>query len=335
MALMRGGGRHGVRAGKPVEAQQQPPSSVVEPPVVSGDAERDGSKQDRQVVDLLADQGVGPEVDPGIDQVAGHGNDLSNNQGADQGAGKGAGEDDAPEPSATDSQKAKARRKTSLRRLLAELAFVVLVVLVASFALKTFVIQTFWIPSHSMDITLEPNDRVMVTKLAPGLLSIHRGDIVVFHDPGGWAGQSGSPDEQKGRAASLVLGVAQALGLAPTSSEEFLIKRVIGLPGDTVSCEGSSAPVLVNGVALDETYLHPGVQPSSMAFDIEVPKDAIWVMGDNRDNSADSRAHQDQDLNGAVAIDQVVGVAQLRTWPLSRFGLLRNPGAVFAEVPNP
>jgi len=234
-----------------------------------------------------------------------------------------------------DSSPAGPSRKVKVRRMLAELAFVALVVLVASFALKTFIIQTFWIPSHSMDDTLAPNDRVMVTKLAPGILSIHRGDIVVFHDPGNWSGGSVGTVEDRGRVASLVMGVGQALGLAPTSGEEFLIKRVIGLPGDRVSCEGDDAPVMVNGVALNETYIPLGVSPSMQAFDVEVPAGAIWVMGDNRGNSADSRAHQDEELGGAVAMEQVVGVAQLRTWPLNRLGLLRNPGSVFAEVPDP
>jgi len=222
-----------------------------------------------------------------------------------------------------------------MRRWLVELAFVLLVVVVASFALKTFVIQSFWIPSQSMEQTLLTNDRVIVTKLAPRVLSVHRGDIVVFHDPGDWTGGRNTAVPDRGTAASWFHGFAQALGLAPTSSEEFLIKRVIGLPGDRVSCSGSGEPVVVNGVPLEEPYLAPGAAPSRTAFDIVVPDQAVWVMGDNRDGSADSRFHQDQKLGGAVDMGKIVGVAQVRSWPLDRFGLLRNPGQTFAQVPDP
>jgi len=220
-------------------------------------------------------------------------------------------------------------------RWLVEFAFVLLVVVVASFALKTFLIQSFWIPSHSMEQTLLPNDRVIVTKLAPRVLSLHRGDIVVFHDPDNWVGRSTVPVVDRGPVASWFYGIGQALGLAPTSSEEFLIKRVIGLPHDRVSCAGDGAPLVVNGVPLDEQYLASGVAPSQEAFDVVVPAGAVWVMGDNRSNSADSRAHQDQDLRGAVSIDDIVGVAQVRSWPLDRFGWLRNPGQTFKDVPKP
>jgi signal peptidase I len=220
------------------------------------------------------------------------------------------------------------------RRFLAEVGFLLLVVLVASFVLKTFVIQSFYIPSGSMIPTLEKQDRVIVSKLAPEILDVHRGDIVVFHDPGGWTTTAAELPDNEGARAWLY-GVAQALGFAPVTSEEFLIKRIIGLPGDEVSCEGGGAPVVVNGTALDEPYVFPGAEPSVDAFDVVVPDGAVWVMGDNRPNSWDSRAHQDQALKGAVAVDDLVGVAMVRTWPLSRFGLLRNPGSVFAEVKAP
>ncbi|MCL2803918.1 MAG: signal peptidase I [Micrococcales bacterium] len=233
-------------------------------------------------------------------------------------------------------QSAGGKRSPSQRtkRILAEVAFTLLVVLTASFVLKTFIIQSFWIPSGSMETTLEQQDRVVVTKLAPQVLSIHRGDIVVFHDPGGW-GTHVAAVADRGAVQSWILGITQALGLAPTSSEEYLIKRVIGLPGDHVQCAGDGAPIEVNGVALNETYLQGGMAPSNEAFDVKVPDGAFWAMGDNRSGSYDSRGHQDQELRGAVPIDKVVGVAQLRTWPLSRFGVMRNPGDVFRDVPEP
>jgi signal peptidase I len=214
------------------------------------------------------------------------------------------------------------------------MAFTALVVVVASFALKTFVVQSFYIPSQSMEDTLLINDRITVSKLAPGPLAVHRGDIVVFHDPGGWSdGQVALPSE-RGFGAWLH-GVAQALGFAPESADDYIVKRVIGLGGDTVACAGPGQPVTVNGWPLAETYLKPGVEPSAVAFSVKVPDGAFWLMGDNRARSTDSRFHQDQALGGAVAVDRVVGVAKARLWPLSRLDLLRNPGAVFEDVPAP
>ncbi|MDR2348533.1 MAG: signal peptidase I [Bifidobacteriaceae bacterium] len=239
--------------------------------------------------------------------------------------------------------RAPAPKGSALGRLLKDAAFVVVSAVILSFLLKTFLIQSFYIPSESMEPTLMAGDsaagtgnnpdRVVVTKLAPGLLDVHRGDIVVFRDPGGWVNQT-EPTRQTGPISSALRQVAQAIGLAPADSEGFLIKRVIGLGGDRVACEGSGRPVTVNGVPLDETYVAPGAAPSVEAFDVVVPQGALWVMGDNRAKSADSRAHRDGALGGAVSLDLVVGVAQLRTWPISRFGLLRNPGSVFATVPN-
>jgi signal peptidase I len=217
---------------------------------------------------------------------------------------------------------------------LKDVGFVVVAAIVLSFLLKTFVIQSFYIPSESMEPTLIKWDRVVVTKLAPGMLELHRGDIVVFHDPGGWVGQN-APLPQTGPVTGALRSVAQAIGLAPADSEDFVIKRVIGLGGDRVACRGKGLPVTVNGVPLDETYLAPGIDPSETAFDVVVPPDAVWLMGDNRNRSADSRSHMDEALGGAVSLEDVVGVAQVRTWPFDRFGLLRNPGSVFASVPNP
>jgi signal peptidase I len=220
------------------------------------------------------------------------------------------------------------RRRLSLGL---ELLFTALVVVVASFVLKTFVIQSFYVPSESMEDTLAVSDRIIVSKLAPGPWKVHRGDIVVFHDRDGWSAQSLPLPEDKG-LASWLHGVAQALGFAPEDPEGYIVKRVIGLPGDIVACGGEGDPVTVNGHPLDEPYLKPGVAPSALGFRVEVPEGGLWVMGDNRSNSSDSRFHQDQALSGAIAVDSVVGVAKIRVWPLSRMGLLRNPGAVFRDV---
>jgi signal peptidase I len=224
-----------------------------------------------------------------------------------------------------------------------EIAFVVLAALVLSFVLKTFLVQSFFIPSQSMENTFLEDDRVMVSKLAPGPFGVHRGDIVVFADPG-WLSGPELPRET-GMAAWLS-GAMQALGLAPSTADSYLIKRVIGTGGDRVECVLSDEDVdgngqmdgkiAVNGVTLDEeVYLKPGEIPCEAELNVLVPEGSLWLMGDNRGHSGDSRAHQNLPGGGAVELDKVVGVAKVRTWPLNRLALLRNPGAVFSSVPEP
>lgn len=203
--------------------------------------------------------------------------------------------------------------------------------LVLSMLIKTFLVQAFYIPSGSMEDTLAIGDRVLVSKLAPGPLGLHRGDVVVFRDPGGWL-----PADGHVRATGLrgvVVDAFTFVGLLPQDSGEHLIKRVIGLPGDTVACCDASGRVSVNGVPLDEPYLAPGAVPSELEFSVVVPDESLWVMGDNRQNSQDSRYQQGDPGGGAVPIDQVVGAAFVTVWPVDRWQLLRNPGATFAEVP--
>lgn len=205
--------------------------------------------------------------------------------------------------------------------------------LVLSLLVKTFLVQAFYIPSPSMHETLIENDRILVSKLVPGPLSLHRGDIVVFKDPGGWL--ETQPAVRKTGWHRTVNDVLTWVGLVPVDAGEHLVKRVIGLPGDHVTSAGNGAPVVVNGVALDEPYVAPGSQPSSMAFDVVVPAGSLWVMGDNRDHSSDSRYHQGNPGGGAVPESNVVGVAFVTVWPLARMTVLHNPSATFAGVPNP
>ncbi|HEY0215498.1 MAG TPA: signal peptidase I [Cellulomonas sp.] len=222
-----------------------------------------------------------------------------------------------------------ARTRGPVASFARETAIILLSAIVLSWVVKTFLAQAFFIPSASMHDTLLEGDRVLVSKLAPGPFDLHRGDIVVFEDPNGWLPASDS-------STNVVQDALITIGLMPQQSEDHLIKRVIGLPGDHVVSAGDGSPLEVNGVAIDESeYLAPGASPSEIAFDITVPADSLWVMGDNRQQSADSRYHLGEPGGGAVPIDDVVGTAFVTLWPFDRLGLLRNPGDVFADVPDP
>lgn len=223
-----------------------------------------------------------------------------------------------------------ARRRSTLRSWLRETAIIVASALVLSIVIKTFLVQSFFIPTGSMESTLEVSDRVLVSKLAPGPLDVHRGDIVVFKDPGGWLGPV--PDGPGGWRGA-VSDALTFVGLLPQDAGEHLIKRVIGLPGDTVECCDGQGRLLVNGVPIDEPYINAGSVPSEMEFSVVVPEGSLWVMGDNRQNSRDSRYHQGDPGGGAIPLDNVVGVAFLTLWPLDRATVLRNPGDTFAGVP--
>ena len=226
----------------------------------------------------------------------------------------------------------RSRRRGGLGPWLREAAIIVVSALVLSMVIKTFLFQAFFIPSGSMEETLAIGDRVLVTKLAPGPLSVHRGDIVVFRDPGGWLLPDATAESTGWRR-----GVTEALtfvGLLPQDSGEHLIKRVLGLPGDTVECCDAEGRVSVNGLAVAEPYLAPGAEPSELEFSVVVPEGSLWVMGDNRQNSQDSRYKQGDPGGGAIPLSNVVGVAFVTVWPLDRWGALRNPGATFAEVPD-
>ena len=218
---------------------------------------------------------------------------------------------------------------------LRELVFVVVGALVVSSLLRAFVGQMFIIPSESMENTLLKGDRVVVEKLT----DIHRGDVVVFRDPAGWL------DEPTG-GPGPVDRVLEFVGFPTESSPKHLIKRVIGMPGDTVVCCDRSGHVTVNGTALDETsYLYTDptgeqVAPSDTTFRVVVPVGRIFVMGDHRDDSADSRCHladlatQGQGQTAFVPVADVVGPAIAIASPLDRTRRFRAP-ATFSDIPAP
>lgn len=223
-------------------------------------------------------------------------------------------------------------RRTSGGALLRETVIILASALVLSLVIKTFLFQAFFIPSASMRDTLIEGDRVLVTKLAPGPFDLHRGDAVVFKDPGGWLPPPTRTEQSPLR--ERVTSVLTYVGLLPQDSGEHLIKRIVGLPGDRVSSDGEGGPLTVNGVPVTEPYLRPSSVPSEVAFDVVVPDDSLWVMGDNRQNSQDSRYHLGDPGGGAVPVDNVVGVAFVTVWPLDRLTLLRNPGETFEAVPD-
>jgi signal peptidase I len=175
-----------------------------------------------------------------------------------------------------------------------------------------------------MENTLLVNDRVLVNKLADKPDEIHRGDVVVFRDPGGWLNGPGE-GSSRGGLLGLVRDGLVFVGLAPAAGEEDLIKRVIGVGGDTVAC-CDQGRLTVNGVPLDEPYLYPGDDPSSDPFGpFTVPAGSLWVMGDHRSVSEDSRAHRGQPGKGFVPVDDVIGRAFTIVWPLDRARLLHRP----------
>lgn len=224
------------------------------------------------------------------------------------------------------------RSSRSFLRFVRDLLVIVLVAVLISFLLKTFLIRSFFIPSTSMERTLEVNDRVIVNQLVPDVVGVNRGDVVVFRDPGGWLNASPAPE------LTPLQHALQYIGLAPDTSNNYLIKRVIGLPGDRVTCCDANGRMQVNGEPLDEPYIvvpDADSPASAIDFDVTVPAGSLWVLGDNRYASKDSRYNQDQPGRGFVALDEVVGRAFVLNWPLDRLTILGNYPEVFAGVPEP
>ena len=215
-----------------------------------------------------------------------------------------------------------------------EVAVVVVMALALSFVVKTWLLQAFFIPSGSMEDTLLVGDRVIVSKLTPGPVDLEHGDVVVFQDPGGWL-EVVTPVERSGLSGAIHDGLV-FVGLLPAESEDHLIKRVIGLPGDHVVCCSKNRKLVVNDVEITEPYLKPGDVPSSLNFDITVPAGHVWVMGDHRSDSEDSRFHDPSGTgeDGSVPIDDITGRAVAVVWPLGRADWLSDHEETFADVPE-
>jgi signal peptidase I len=253
---------------------------------------------------------------------AGGGPDGPDGPGDDGGEGGGGGGDD--------SGSTRSGQERKPRSFWKELPLLVGIALVLALLIKTFLVQAFSIPSESMQNTLQVGDRVLVDKLTPWFGDKPtRGEVVVFHDPGNWLPENPPPSSNP-----VVRGLQKSLsfiGLMPSAEEKDLIKRVIAVGGDTVSCKGTG-PVMVNGKPLNEPYVYAGNTPCSedKPFTVHVPKGRIWVMGDHRQDSLDSRYHMNEILDGkrtdgTVSDKQVVGRAIVVAWPINRWDWLGIP----------
>jgi len=234
--------------------------------------------------------------------------------------GQAAAAEAGPEPGGTST--AGGRRKRRGRSFWLELLMLGAIALVLALLIKSFVVQAFFIPTGSMENTLNIGDRVLINKVVYHLRSINRGDIVVFDGSGSW--DFNTPPPSSNIFSKAVDELEGIVGVSHDSS--IYIKRVIGLPGDHVACCNGKHQVTVNGAALSEgSYLYPGSLPSALKFSVTVPAGDLWVMGDNRAVSYDSRLHRGDPGGGAVPESAVLGRAFVVIWPPSRWGFLNIP----------
>ena len=215
------------------------------------------------------------------------------------------------------------RRK---RSFLQEFPVLIVVALVVSLFIKTFLVQFFFIPSGSMENTLQIDDRVAVNRLPFISNNIKRGDVVVFRDPDNWlpaADVETAPFIIAKAKAALV-----AVGVLPNPAKQYLVKRVVGVAGDRVICCTTTGKITVNGEEMVEPYIYAGNVPSDMNFDVTVPKGKLWVMGDHRGASADSRYHQEDINKGFVPLNRVTGRVLAVIWPIKNISLVPNVDAL-------
>jgi len=220
------------------------------------------------------------------------------------------------------------KRGSGIVYFLRDIAIILVVAFIISFVVKTFFVRSFYIPSGSMNQTLQVDDRILVNQVTPNT-GITNGDIIVFKDPGGWL----YPQAQS--QPNAFEWVLQEIGLLPATGDDFLIKRVIGVGGDHVVCCTEDGKITVNGVPLDEPYVYlPEGETASSAtpFDVTVPEGMYWVMGDNRNGSKDSRYNTEQPGEGFIPHENVVGTAFVINWPISRWSWLGNYPETFTGV---
>ncbi len=206
-------------------------------------------------------------------------------------------------------------RKGSLLR---ELPLLVILALLVSLLIKSFLVQFFYIPSGSMENTLQIKDRVAVNRVPFIGNDISRGDVIVFRDPAGWL-----PDASSVSGNGITGKIRDGLvlvGIVPNPAKQYLVKRVIGVAGDKVVAKDQV--LTINGKPTNEPYIFSGNTPSDTDFNITVPEGKVWVMGDHRGASGDSRVHQDDVNNGMVPVEKITGRVVAKIWPLNRIGLV-------------
>lgn len=206
-------------------------------------------------------------------------------------------------------------RKGSLLR---ELPILVVLALVVSLLIKSFLVQFFYIPSGSMENTLQVRDRVAVNRVPFIGNDIKRGDVVVFRDPAGWLPES-TPTSGN-RITSAIRDGLVLVGVVPNPAKQYLVKRVIGVAGDQVIAKDKV--LTINGKPTTEPYIFAGNSPSDTDFNVTVPEGKVWVMGDHRGASGDSRVHQDDVNNGMVPVEKITGRVFATIWPFKQIGFI-------------
>jgi signal peptidase I len=206
-------------------------------------------------------------------------------------------------------------RKGSLLR---ELPILVILALLVSLLIKSFLVQFFYIPSGSMENTLQIKDRVAVNRIPFIGNNISRGDVIVFRDPAGWLPEADS--DSGNRVTNAIREGLVIVGVVPNPAKQYLVKRVIGVAGDKVVAKDQV--LTINGKPTDEPYIFAGNTPSDTDFNITVPEGKVWVMGDHRGASADSRFHQDDVNNGMVPVEKITGRVVATIWPFERVGFI-------------
>ena len=222
------------------------------------------------------------------------------------------------------------RRK---RSFLKEFPFLIVVALVVSLFIKTFIVQFFFIPSGSMENTLQIDDRVAVNRLPFISNNIKRGDVVVFRDPDNWL--PAADIETAPFVIAKLKSALVAVGVLPNPAKQYLVKRVVGVAGDRVICCTTTGKITVNGKEMVEPYIFDGNVPSDMNFDVTVPKGKLWVMGDHRGASADSRYHQEDINKGFVPLNRVTGRVLAVIWPIKNISLVSNVDALDQPAVKP
>lgn len=223
------------------------------------------------------------------------------------------------------------RRRREGLPVWADTLVTMVVAVVIAVLVKTFLIQPFYIPSASMNPTLLQDDKILVSKLSPGVLPLERGDIIVFEDPADWI--PGDATENPTLRVRVMM-LLSTIGLAPDPSQDHLVKRLIGMPGDHVVCAEEGARLQVNGKEISESYINQDTAACQGAFDVTVPAGKVWVMGDNRFASADSAWHHIHGEEAFVDIDDITGKAVVIFWPAGRWSGLGGGEASFDGVPE-